>query len=126
LYKVDGGHPAWMSDPSAQPYFEHGYISLAPSEIYEAKISAQVDFHEARMVSYQFVISGSTPERQFTFKDPHVQRLSRLLDTTDSTPKYEHRYVEGYLAFAAANPACAGTRVKRWFAVPAGGLGQCP
>jgi hypothetical protein len=72
---------------------------------------------EPRVVSFHFVISGSTPERGFTITDRGIYRLSGLIDDRLESPRYGHYYVDGYLAHAAAN-TCPSLEVKQWFAEP--------
>jgi hypothetical protein len=77
---------------SASPYFERNYISLKPGEVYEAKISVRPEFSTPTMVTYRFIISGSTAERSFVVKDGATARvsglvISDLMDTPRATSK---------------------------------------
>jgi len=118
LFKLDDGTPGWAKDPPDPPFFRENFISLRPGEIYEATIAVQTNLSEPRMVSFRFVISGSTPERGFTITDHGTYRLSGLVDDDRlESPRYSHYYVDGYLAHAAAN-TCPSVKVAQWFAEP--------
>jgi hypothetical protein len=131
LYKSEaGGPPGWEKEPPDPPFFKRNYIALRPGEIYEATVSVTADLSEARMVRFRFVISGSTPERNFTLRDSAVSRVSSLVDRDSSTnPQYQHYYVDGFLAHAAANNyLCPGMRASGWYGASAADfkLGGCP
>lgn len=117
LFKLGDGPPGWANDPPDPPFFREHFISLRPGEIYEATITVQTELSEPRMVSFHFVISGSTPERGFTITDHGSYRLSGLVDDRLESPRYDHYYVDGYLAHAASS-TCPSLEVKQWFAEP--------
>jgi hypothetical protein len=107
------------------PYFLKHYIHLRPDEIYEANVGVQTASDVRRLVSYRFVIAGSTPTRELTVKTRAVGRLSGLLGGVGSDA-YEHYYLRDYLGFVARDPTCRGVRVQTWFAVPRHFRGGCP
>jgi hypothetical protein len=118
LYKVVDDQPGWLRNPADRPFFERNYLSLRPGEIYESTVTVQASVTTPRLVSFRFVISGSTPERDFTIRHSAASRLSIVPDTADSRG-YSHYYVRGFLAFLRS-AGCRSSEVKKWYAEPAG------
>jgi hypothetical protein len=128
LYKVVDDEPGWARDPPDKPFFDGNYISLQPGEIYEATILVRAEAPNQRMVSYRFVVAGSTPRRSFAIREHRVFRLSGLLDGRDTggNSRYEHYYVSGYLGYVAGS--CPSVHVRQWFEEATTGLPttSCP
>lgn len=128
LYRIEQGGP-WSGEgtPKAS-FFDRHFISLAPGEIYEAKLSVTTQI--PRLLEYRLTVAGSTAAGEFLVHERHVLRLSGLVDLNSAA--YGARYVEGYLAYMhnLANMTtarvCADIPVRRWFAEPRTGLaGSC-
>jgi hypothetical protein len=75
------------------------------------------------MVTYRFIISGSTAERSFVVKDGATARVSGLV--ISKSDGYAKSYVQGWLAYAVKAGLCKGIRVKQWFTVPRAGFRGC-
>jgi hypothetical protein len=122
LYRADGGAPGWELDPPQEPFFNGHFISLAPGEIYHAKLTVMTQL--PAMLRYRLAISGSTANGEFAIHDPTVLRVSGLGGFVRGA--YRAQYVEGYLAYMNSAAHCETIPVHRWFAVPAkGSAGTC-
>jgi hypothetical protein len=78
----------------APPWFERHYITLAPGEIYEAKVSVITGLPVA--AHFRFVISGNSPKGAFTVRTHSPLVVSGLGWDQDFKAHYAHRYVFDY------------------------------
>lgn len=126
LYEEVNDTPGYAKEPPIQSFFSDNYISLKAGEIYEAEVAVETDAAPAKMVKYRVVVSGSTAATPFTIASSTIGRVSNLSNESPDDRPYEREYVDGFLSFAKVALGCTDIAVRRWYAVPPAGLGDCP